>query len=194
VLKRLQCSLTSIIHISTQQWFNANNERLLIPTRCSTALSKFGVVSNKIPRYLKVCTLSIVSPLNTNSWHGSKELKTMAFVFFTFMMSPHLTHNCWSMSNYYYNPTSDSNVRTRSSTKNSIHMCMSARANASHSLLSKRPSKASKYNLNSRGLRGQPCFTPCWHLKLEVMGGWCVRYHWHTSPIGIVRSVPLPQG
>jgi hypothetical protein len=43
-----------------------------------------------------------------------------------------------------------------------------------HSLSSKRPFKASKYSPNSRGLKGQPCFIPCWHLKLEVtfLLGW----------------------
>ncbi len=30
-----------------------------------------------------------------------------------------------------------------------------------------------------------------WHLRL---GGWCVRYPWHTSPAGIARSIPLFQG
>jgi hypothetical protein len=47
-------------------------------------------------------------------------------------------------------------------------MCMSIRAGASHFLPFKPPSRASKYSPNSRGLREQPCFTPCWHLKLEV--------------------------
>jgi hypothetical protein len=72
------------------------------------------------------------------------------------------------MSNYCYNPTSDFDVRTRSSTKSNNHMCTPTRAGASHSLPSKQPFRASKYNPNSRGLRGQPCFTACWHLKLEV--------------------------
>jgi hypothetical protein len=62
----------------------------------------------------------------------------------------------------------DSNIKVRSSIKNNSHTCMSMKAGASHSLSSKCPSKASKYSPNSRRLRGQPCFTPCWHLKLEV--------------------------
>ncbi len=55
--------------------------------------------------------------------------------------------------------------------------CMSARADASHFLSSKRPSRASKYNPNNKGLRGEPCFTPCWHLQLEVTPslGWLMR-------------------
>jgi hypothetical protein len=75
---------------------------------------------------------------------------------------------CCSVSNCYCNPTFDSNIRARSYAKNSSHMCMFARASASHFLPSKHPSRASKYNLNSKGLRGQPCFTPCWHLKLKM--------------------------
>ncbi len=167
----------SIISSFAQRWFNVNNEHLLAVARCSTTLSKFGVVSNKIPRYLKVCTLSIMSPLNTNSWHGSTELNTMAFVFSMFTMSPRSIQNCWSMSNYCCSPTSDSDVRTRSSAKSSNHTCTSARVGASHFLPSKRPSKASKYNPNSKGLKGQPCFTHCWHLKLEVtpLLGWLMR-------------------
>ncbi len=81
------------------------------------------------------------------------------------------------MSNCYCNPTSDSDVKTRSFVKSNNHTCTSARAGASHFLPSKRCSKASKYNPNSKGLRGQPCFTPCWHLKLEVTPsfGWLMR-------------------
>ncbi len=71
-------------------------------------------------------------------------------------------------SNCCCNPTCDYNIRARSSTKGSIHTCKSIRVGASHSLLSKHPSRASKYNPNNKGLRGQPYFTPCWHLKLEV--------------------------
>jgi len=65
-------------------------------------------------------------------------------------------------------PTSDSDVRARSSAKSNNHMCTSTKVGASHSLPSKHPYRASKYNPNNRGLRGQPCFTPCWHLKPEV--------------------------
>ncbi len=144
----------SIIRSSAQRWFNANNEHLLVAVRCSITLSKFGVVSSKILRYLKVCTLSIASPLNTNSWHGSTELNTMAFVFSMFTMNPRSAQNCWSVFNCCCSPTSDSDVRTRSFAKSSNHMCTSARVGASHSLPSKRPSRASKYNPNSRGLRG----------------------------------------
>jgi hypothetical protein len=63
MLKRSWRSLTSIIHSSAQWGFNANNERLLATAKCSTALSKFGVVSSRIPKYLKVYTRSITSPL-----------------------------------------------------------------------------------------------------------------------------------
>ncbi len=167
----------SIIRSSAQQWFSANNERLLIATKCSTSLSRFGVVSSRIPRYWKVYTSSITSPSNTNFWHGSIELNTMIFVFFTFTISPHSTQNCWSAFNYCCNPTSDFDVKVKSSTKNNNHTCTSTKAGTSHSLSSKRPSRASKYSPNNRGLRGQPCFTPCWHLKLEVTPsfGWLMR-------------------
>ncbi len=153
MLKRSQRNLTSIICSSTQRWFNANNECLLVVARCSITLSKFGVVSNRIPRYLKVYTRSITSPSNTNSWHESTELNTMTFVFFTFTISPHSAQNCSNAFNCYYSPTSNFDVRARSSAKSNKHMCMSTKAGASHSLSSKRPSMASKYSPNSRGLR-----------------------------------------
>jgi hypothetical protein len=95
-------------------------------------------------------------------------LNTMTFVFFTFTISPHLAQNCWSVPNYYCNPTFDSDIRARSSTKSNSHMCKFVMVGASHFLSSKHPSRASKYSPNSKGLRGQLCFTPCWHLKLEV--------------------------
>ncbi len=81
------------------------------------------------------------------------------------------------MSNYCYSPTSDSNAKSRSSVKSNSHTCTSIRAGALHSLPSKCPSRTSKYSPNSRGLRGQPCFTPCWHLKLKVtpLLGWLMR-------------------
>jgi len=81
VLKRSQRS-------STQQQFNVNSEHLLVAAIFSTALSRFGVVLSRIPRCLKVCTCSITSPSNTNSWHGLAKLNTMTFVFFTFTISP----------------------------------------------------------------------------------------------------------
>jgi len=118
--------------------------------------------------YLKVCTCSITSPSNTNSWHGLIELNTMTFVFFTFTVNPRSTHNCWSVSNYCCSPTSDSNIKARSSIKSNSHTCTLAKTGASHFLSSKCPSRASKYSPNSRGLRGQLCFTPYWDLKLEV--------------------------
>ncbi len=161
VLKRSQRSLTSIIRSFAQQRFSANNKHLLVTTKCCTTLSKFGVVSNKIPRYLKVYTCSITSPLNINSLHESAKLNTMTFVFFTFTVSPHSAQNCWSTSNCCWNPTSDSNVRARSFSKSNNHTCTFAKAGASHSLLSKHPSRASKYSPNSRGLKRQPYFTPC---------------------------------
>ncbi len=127
ILKRPQRSLTSIIHSFTQRWFSANNERLLATVRCYTALSKFEVVSSRIPKYLKVCTRSIMSPSNTNSWHRSTELNTMTFVFFTFIVNSRLAQNCWSASNCCCSLTSDSGVRARSSAKSNSHTCTSAR-------------------------------------------------------------------
>ncbi len=168
MLKRSQHSLTSIIHSFAQRRFSANNECLLAIVRCSIALFRFGVVPSRIPNYLKVCKHSITSPSNINSWHGSTELNTMTFVFFMFIISPHSTHNCWSASNCCCSPTSDSDMKARSSAKNNSHTCTSTRAGASHSLPSKCPFKASKYSPNNRGLKGQPYFTPCWHLKLKV--------------------------
>ncbi len=132
VLKRSQRSLTSIIRSSAQWQFSVNNECLSTTVRRSTTLSRFRVVSSKIPRYLKVCTRSITSPLCTNSWHGLAELNTMTFVFFTFIVSPHLAQNCWSVSNCCYNHTFHSNVRARSSAKSNSHTCTSTRAGASH--------------------------------------------------------------
>jgi hypothetical protein len=118
----------------------------------------------------------MTSPSNINSWHGSIELNTMTFVFFTFIVSPSSAQNCWSVFNYYYSPTSDSDVKMRSSTKSNIDAYTSARVGASHFLSSKCPFRASKYSPNNKGLRGQPYFTPCWHLKLEVTPslGWLV--------------------
>ncbi len=168
MLKRSQCSLTSIICSFAQWRFSANNEHLLVVAKCSNALSRFGVVLGRIPRYLKVYTRLIASPSNTNFWHGSTKLNTMIFVSFMFTVSPRSTQNYWTVSNYCCNPTFDFDVKVRSFVKGTNHMCTSARADALHSLSSKRPSRASKYSPNSRGLRGQPCFTPCWHLKLEV--------------------------
>jgi hypothetical protein len=124
-----------------------------------------------------------MSPLNTNSWHGSAELNTMTF-FSMFTISPRSAQNCWSAFNYCSNPTFDFDVRARSSTKSNSHTCMSARAGASHSLPSKRRFRASKYSPNSRGLSKQPCFTPCWHLKLEVTPsfGWLM----HTISLAYI--------
>ncbi len=184
MLKRSQCNLTSIIHSSAQWQFSANNECLLTVAKCSTSLFRFEVVLNRIPRYLKVYTCSITSPSNINSWHGSAELNTMTFVFFTFNVNRRLAQNCWNAFNYRYSPTSDSNVKTKSSAKSNNHTCTSTRVGASHSLLSKRPSRASKYSPNRRGLKKQPCFTPCWHLKLEVTPslGWLM----HTVSLAYI--------
>jgi hypothetical protein len=168
VLKRSQHSLTSIICRSAQRWFTANSERLLTTTRCSAALSRFEVVLSRIPRYLKVYTHSIASPSNKISWHGLVKLNTMTFVFFMFIVNPSSTQNYHSVSNCCGNPTFDSNIRARSSTKSNSHTCKFAKAGASHFLLSKCPSRASKYSPNNKGLKEQPYFTPCWHLKLEV--------------------------
>jgi hypothetical protein len=174
----------SMIRSFAQRQFNADNEHLLAAIRCSTTLSKFGVVLSRIPRYLKVYTHSITSPSNTNFWHGLVELNTMTFVFFTFTISPRSTQNCWSAFNCCYSPTSDSDIRTRSSTKRNSHMCMSTKADALHSLPSKWPFRASKYSPNNKGLKGQTCFTPCWHLKLEVTPslGWLM----HTVSLAYI--------
>jgi hypothetical protein len=147
-------SASSIICSLAQCRFSANSERLLVAVRCSIALSKFEVVLNRIPKYLKVCTRSIMSPSNINSWHGWVELNTMIFVFFTFTISPHLALNCWNAFNYCYSPTFDLDIKARSFAKNNSHTCTSARAGALHSLPFKRPSWASKYSPNNRGLRG----------------------------------------
>jgi hypothetical protein len=187
----------SIIHSSTQRQFNVNNKCPLAVVKCSTTLSMFGVVLNKIPRYLKVYAHSITSPLNTNFWHGSIKLNTMTFVFVTFMVSPRSMQNCWNTSNYCWNPTSAFDVRTRSSAKHNSHTCTSAKANALHFVPSKRLSRASKYSPNSWGLREQPYFTPCWHLKLEVIPslGWLMR----LVALAYIacrhcKKCPLPQG
>jgi len=92
----------------------------------------------------------------------------MILFFFMFIVSPCLAQNYWSVFNCCCSPTFDSDVKARSSAKNNNHTRTSARANASHSLSSKHPSRASKYNPNNRGLKRQPCFTPRLHLKLEV--------------------------
>jgi hypothetical protein len=101
--------------------------------------------------------------------------------FFKFTVSPHLAQNCWNMYNYCCSPTSDFDVRVRSFAKNNNHTCKSVKDGASHFLSSKHPSKASKYSPDSKGLKGQPCFTPCWHLKFEVtpLLGWLM----HTAYI-----------
>jgi len=101
----------------------------------------------------------------------------MTFVFFTFIVSPRSAQNCWSASNCCCSPTSNSDVKARSSAKSNNHTCTFAKVGASHYLPFKRPSRASKYSPNNRGLRGQPCFTPYWHLKLEVTPslGWLMR-------------------
>ncbi len=184
MLKRSHRSSTSIIRSSAQRWFSANNEHLLAIVRCSTAMFRFGVVSSRIPRYLKVYTRLMTSPSNTNFWHKSTKLNTMTFGFFTFTIKSTSVQNCWSAFNYYYSPTSDSDVKARSYAKRKSHTCTSAKAGASCSLLSIRPSRASKYGLNSRGLRRQPCFTPYWHLKLEMTPslGWLV----HTIPLAYI--------
>ncbi len=92
----------------------------------------------------------------------------MTFVFLTFIVSSRSTQNCWSAFNYCCSPTSNFDIRVKSSAKSNSHTCTFVKANASHFLPSKRSSKASKYSPNNRGLRRQPCFTPCWQLKLEV--------------------------
>ncbi len=168
---------TSIIRSFAQRQFSVNNEDLLAVARCFTTLSRFRVVSSKIPRYLKVYTCSITSPLNTNSWHGLAELNTMTFVFFRFIVSPRLAHNCWSVFNCCCSPTFDSDVKARSFAKSNNYTCTSIRAGASHFLLSKRSFTTSKYSPNNKGLKKQPCFTPYWHLKLEVTPslGWFMR-------------------
>jgi hypothetical protein len=75
-------------------------------------------------------------------------------------------------------------MTTKSSIKSNSHTCTSAKASASHFVSSKCPSKVSKYSPNNRGLRGQPCLTPCWHLKLEVTPslGWLM----HTVSLAYI--------
>jgi hypothetical protein len=111
----------------------------------------------------------------------------MTFVFFTFTVSPHSTQNCCSVSNCCYNPTFHSNIRARSFVKSSNHTCKCARAGASHYLSFKQPSRASKYSPNSKGLKGQPCFTPCWHLKLEVTPSF--RWLMHTVSLAYIACM-----
>ncbi len=108
----------------------------------------------------------------------------MTFVFSTFMVSPCSAQNCWNASNCCCNPTYDFDIRTRSFAKNNNHMCTFVRAGALHSLPSKCHSRASKYSPYNKGLRGQPCFTPCWHLKLEVTSsfGWLM----HTVSLAYI--------
>ncbi len=151
VLKRSQRSLTSIIHSFAQWRFSTNNKCLLVAARCSTTLSRFGVVLSRIPKYLKVYTHSIMSPSNKNSWHGSTKLNTMTFIFFTFTINARSAQNYYIASNYYCSPIFDSDIKARSSAKSNSHTCMSTKADASHSLLSKRPFRASKYSPNNRG-------------------------------------------
>ncbi len=185
MLKKSRRILTSIIHSFAHWKFNANNKHLLAIARHSTALSRFEVVSNKIPKYLKVYTCSIVSPSNINSWHGSTKLNTMTFFFFTFTLSPRSAQNCWNVFNCYYSPTFDYDIRSRSFTKSNNHTCKSVRTGASRSLLSKHLFRASKYSPNSKGLRRQPCFTPYWHLKLKVTPslGWLM----HTVSLVVCK-------
>jgi hypothetical protein len=185
----------SITRSFTQRQFNANNEHLLAVARCSTALSKFEVVLCKIPRYFKVYTCSIAPPLNTNSWHGSTELNTMTFIFFTFIMSPRLAQNYWSASNCYYSPTSNSDVKTRSSTKSNCHTC----TGPVHHILYHPSALLGHLNITQTiggwednlvsHLAGTLSWR--WHLRL---GGWCIQYPWHTSPASIERSILPPRG
>jgi hypothetical protein len=120
------------------------------------------VVSSKIPRYLKVYTrsMNVTFKHKLLAWVNIIKHHDFCF-FFTFIISPHLAQNYWNVSNYCYNPILDYDVKARSSTKINSHTCMSTTTDALHSLLSKHPSKGSKYNPNNRGLRGQPGFTPC---------------------------------
>jgi hypothetical protein len=121
----------------------------------------------------------------------------MTFVFFTFTLSPRSTQNCWSVSNYCCSPTSDFDIKVRSFVKSNYHTCKSVRASALHYLPSKCPSRASKYSPNNKGLRGQPYFTPCWHLSWTWhlhFSGWFIRYPWHTLLAGIEKSIPSPRG
>ncbi len=169
VLKRSQRSLTSIIRNSAQRRFNTNNERLLAVVKCSIALSRFKVVLNRIPKYLKVCTCSITLTSNTNSWHGSAELNTMIFVFFTFTVV-HVQHKITGtcLIVVVIPPLTSTSERGHLQKNNSQRASLLRLVHRSHFLPSKRPSKASIYSPNSKGLREQPCFTPCWNLKLEV--------------------------
>jgi hypothetical protein len=90
-----------------------------------------------------------------------------------FIVSPRSTQNYWNAFNYCCNPTFDSDIKARSSAKSNNQMCMFVTVGSSHFLPSKHSSRTSKYSPNNRGLRGQPYFIPCWHLKLEVT--WLMR-------------------
>jgi hypothetical protein len=149
-----------------------------------------------IPRYLKVYTRSISSPSNTHSWHGSTKLNTMTFVFFTFTISPHSTQNCWSMSNCCYNSTSDSNVRMMSFVKKiAIHASLLGlvhRILCYPSALIGHPNIAQIVKGWEDSLASHLISTWSWRWHL-CLGGWCVRYPWHTSLVGIVKSVHPPR-
>jgi hypothetical protein len=51
----------------------------------------------------------------------------MTFIFLTFAISLHSTQNCWSMYNCCFSPTSNCDIKARSSTKNNNHMCKYAK-------------------------------------------------------------------
>jgi hypothetical protein len=56
------------------------------------------------------------------------KIKHHDFCFFhTFTISPRSAQNCWSASNCRYSPTSDSDVKARSSAKSNNHTCTFAK-------------------------------------------------------------------
>ncbi len=138
-----------------------------------------------------------MSPLNKNFWHGSTELNIMTFVFFTFIVSPHLTQNCWSVSNCCCNPTFNSDVRTRSSAKSNNQRAYLSKS--VHHILCRLNAPLGHPNI-AQTIGGWEdnlvshlagTWSWRWHPRL---GGWCVWYSWHTLPVGIARSVPSLQG
>jgi hypothetical protein len=135
--------------------FNAKNEHLLV-----TAIQVRGGFEQDPQVFEGVHTFNNVTfKQKLLTWVN--EIEHHDFCFFHVTISPRLAQNCLSMFNCCYSPTSDSDVRVKSSTKSNNHTCMSIRVGALHSLPSKCPFRASKYSPNSMRLKGQPCFTPC---------------------------------
>jgi len=78
------------------------------------------------------------------------------------------------MSNYCYNPTSNPNIRTKSYAKSNSYMCKFTKASASHFLLCKHPSKASKYSPKQQGVK-KTTLLHTLKLKVTPLLGWLMR-------------------